>query len=87
MPLPEKALAYLPVAVSALKPSGGWLHFHAFAHAAKTENPAEKAKLKVTEALASLSMDFEVPLIRVVRSTGPNWFQIVADVHLPPLTQ
>ena len=87
MPLPEKALEYLPAAVSALKPSGGWIHVHVFEHAAKTESPAEKVKLKVTEALASLSMDFEVPLIRVVRSTGPNWFQMVADVHLPPLTQ
>jgi len=87
MPLPEKAFEYLPAAVSALKPSGGWIHVHVFEHAAKTESPAEKVKLKVTEALASLSMDFEVPLIRVVRSTGPNWFQIVADVHLPPLTQ
>ncbi len=87
MPLPEKALEYLPAAVSALKPSGGWIHVHVFEHAAKTESPAEKVKLKVTEALASLSMDFEVPLVRVVRSTGPNWFQLVADVHLSPLTQ
>jgi len=87
MPLPEKALEYLPAAVSALKPSGGWIHVHVFEHAAKTESPIEKVKLKLTEALASLSIDFEVPLIRVVRSTGPNWFQIVADVHLPPLTQ
>ena len=87
MPLPEKALEYLPAAVSALKPSGGWIHVHVFEHAAKTESPIEKVKLKLTEALASLSIDFEIPLIRVVRSTGPNWFQIVADVHLPPLTQ
>jgi len=87
MPLPEKALEYLPAAVSALKPSGGWIHVHVFEHAAKTESPIEKVKLKLTEALASLSIDFEVPLIRVVRSTGPNWFHIVADVHLPPLTQ
>jgi tRNA (guanine37-N1)-methyltransferase len=87
MPLPEKALEYLPAAVSALKPSGGWIHVHVFEHAAKTESPIEKVKLKLTEALASLSIDFEVPLIRVVRSTGPNWFQIVADVYLPALTQ
>jgi tRNA (guanine37-N1)-methyltransferase len=87
MPLPEKALEYLPYAVLALKTSGGWIHTYSFEHATKTENPVEKVKLKVTEALATLSMAFEVPLIRVVRSTGPNWFQIVADVHQPPLTK
>jgi tRNA (guanine37-N1)-methyltransferase len=87
IPLPEKAFEYLPAAVSALKPSGGWMHVHVFEHAAKTENAAEKAKLKVAEALASLSIDFEVPLVRVVRKTGPNWFQLVADVHVLPLTR
>jgi tRNA (guanine37-N1)-methyltransferase len=87
MPLPEKALEYLPAAVSALKPLGGWIHVHVFEHATKTEDPAEKVKLKVTEALASLSTNFEVPLVRVVRRTGPNWFQLVADMHLSPLTQ
>jgi tRNA (guanine37-N1)-methyltransferase len=85
MPLPEKALEYLPSAVAALKPTGGWIHVHVFEHAAKTESPAEKVKLKVTEALASLSVDFEIPFVRVVRRTGPNWFQLVADVHLSPL--
>jgi tRNA (guanine37-N1)-methyltransferase len=87
MPLPEKALEYLPAAVSALKPSGGWIQVHVFEHAAKTESPTEKVKLKLTAELASLSIDFEVPLVRVVRSTGPNWFHIVADVHVEPSTK
>jgi len=82
MPLPEKAFAYLPCAVSALKKSGGWIHVHAFEHALKTENPAEKVKQKVAETLAVLNVDFEVSHVRVVRSTGPNWFQLVADVHI-----
>jgi tRNA (guanine37-N1)-methyltransferase len=82
MPLPEKALEYLPYASSALKVSGGWIHYYGLEHAKKTESPAEKAKLKVAEALAALGVDFEVPFVRVVRSTGPNWFQIVADVHI-----
>jgi tRNA (guanine37-N1)-methyltransferase len=82
MPLPEKAFEYLPCAVSALKASGGWMHVHAFEHAMKTENPAEKVKLKVAEKLDALDVDFEVPFVRVVRSTGPNWFQLVADVHV-----
>jgi tRNA (guanine37-N1)-methyltransferase len=82
MPLPEKAIEYLPAAVSALKPSGGWIHLYVFEHAAKTENPAEKAKLKVAEALDALGAEFEVPFVRIVRSTGPNWYQLAADVYV-----
>jgi len=82
MPLPEKALEYLPCAVSALKASGGWIHYYGFEHATKTESPAEKVKLKVAETLDALGVDFEVPFVRVVRSTGPNWFQLVADVRV-----
>jgi tRNA (guanine37-N1)-methyltransferase len=82
MPLPEKALEYLPYAVSALKVSGGWIHYYGFEHAAKTESPTENAKLKVEKALEAVGVDFEPPFVRVVRSTGPNWFQIVADVHV-----
>jgi tRNA (guanine37-N1)-methyltransferase len=82
MPLPEKAFDYLPHAVSALKSSGGWLHVHTFEHGTKTENPAEKAKQKITEALNALSVGFEVPYVRVVRSTGPNWRQIATDIHI-----
>jgi len=83
MPLPEKALEYLPTAISALKPSGGWIHVHVFEHASKTENPVEKVKLKLIEAFASLNIESTVPLVRIVRRTGPNWFQLAADVHLP----
>jgi tRNA (guanine37-N1)-methyltransferase len=82
MPLPEKAFEYLPYALSALKASGGWIHLHTFEHATKTEKPAEKVKQKVTEELQALGVDCESPLVRVVRSTGPNWWQLVADIHV-----
>jgi tRNA (guanine37-N1)-methyltransferase len=82
MPLPEKAYEYLPCAVSALKRSGGWIHIHTFEYAAKAEDPAEKVRRKVTETLSKLNVNFEVPLVRVVRSTGPNWWHLVADVHV-----
>jgi tRNA (guanine37-N1)-methyltransferase len=82
MPLPEKAYGYLPCAVSALKLSGGWIHIHAFEHATKTENPAEKVKQKVKEKLDASGVAFEIPFVRVVRNTGPNWWQLVADVHM-----
>jgi tRNA (guanine37-N1)-methyltransferase len=82
MPLPEKALEYMPSAVSALKKSGGWIHYYGFEHAAKIESPIEMVKLKVVEALDTLGVAFKPPFVRVVRSTGPNWFQLVADVHV-----
>ena len=82
MPLPEKALECLPCAISALKKSGGWIHYYGFEHATKRESPTEKAKLKVSKALEASGIDFEVTLVRVVRSTGPNWFQLVADIHV-----
>ncbi len=82
LPLPEKALEYLPCALSALKASGGWIHYYGLEHANKAESPTEKAKLKVEEALDDLGVDFKVPFVRVVRSTGPNWFQLVADVRV-----
>lgn len=82
MPLPERALTYLPYAISALKASRGWIHYYGFEHAAKTENPAEKTRLKIVNTLDSLDINFEVPFVRVVRSTGPNWFQLAADIHV-----
>jgi len=82
MPLPEKAYAYLPCATVALKATGGWIHVYVFEHALKTENPVKKVKQKVMETLDVSSANFEVSTVRVVRSTGPNWFQLVADVHV-----
>jgi tRNA (guanine37-N1)-methyltransferase len=80
MPLPEKAFEYLPYALLALKKAGGWIHYYDFEHAKKNENPIEKVKLKVAEKLGGLGVTFEIPFGRVIRSTGPNWYQIVLDI-------
>ncbi len=80
MPLPEKALEYLPYALLALKKTKGWIHYYDFEHANKNENPIEKVKLKVAEKLESLDVAFEFPFSRVVRTTGPNWYQIALDI-------
>ncbi len=82
MPLPERALEYLPCAVLALKKSGGWIHYYDFEHATKNEDPIEKVKLRVAERLAKLNASFEFPLCRVIRTTGPNWHQIVLDIKM-----
>jgi tRNA (guanine37-N1)-methyltransferase len=86
MPLPEKALEYLPYAVLALKPSGGWIHFYDFQHATGNEDPVEKTKLKVAQKLGSLSIGYSFVFSRVVRSTGPNWYQTALDIRVDSLS-
>lgn len=80
MPLPEKALEYLPSAVSALKENGGWIHYYDFEHAGKGECPVEKNKLKVAAKLRDVGVPFGLSYGRVVRPTGPNWHQIALDI-------
>jgi len=82
MPLPEKALEYLPYAVLALKASGGWIYYYSFEYATKTETPTEKTKLKAAQKLSRLNVAFEFPFSRVVRPIGPNWYQVVLDIQI-----
>jgi tRNA (guanine37-N1)-methyltransferase len=84
MPLPEKALEYLPYALLALKESAGWIHYYDFIHAAKGEDPVEKVKIRVRQRLRNLDVVFEVPFGRTVRKTGPHWYQVVLDVKTRP---
>jgi tRNA (guanine37-N1)-methyltransferase len=85
MPLPEKALEYLPYALSALKQTGGWIHYYDFQHAPGKENPVEKTKLKVAEKLDSMGARYVFANSRVMRSTGPNWYQTVLDIKVVAL--
>ncbi len=80
MPLPELALEYLPIAVKTLKLSGGWIHFHNFEHAENRKDAVKITKQKVEGIL--LGFDYYVEVARIVRSTGPNWYQIVLDICL-----
>lgn len=82
MLLPEKALEYLPAALSALKKSGGWIHYYDFQHAYQNENPVEGTKRKVEEKLDSLGVKYSFTCGRVIRSTGPNWYQTVLDIQV-----
>lgn len=84
MPLPEKVLAYLPYAVSALKLSGGSIHCHCFEHAATKCESTKNAQIKIEQKLRSLNVDFEIPFSRVVRSVGPKWHQVEFDVQVNP---
>jgi tRNA (guanine37-N1)-methyltransferase len=84
MPLPAKALEYLPFALLALKRNGGWVHYYDFEHATKDEDAVDKARMKVSERLRNVCASFEIPFGRVVRATGPNWYQIVLDIKAKP---
>jgi tRNA (guanine37-N1)-methyltransferase len=42
MPLPEKALKYLPCALSALKALGGWIHYYGLEQPLKLKAPPKK---------------------------------------------
>jgi tRNA (guanine37-N1)-methyltransferase len=85
VPFPEKALEYLPYAVSLLKDDGGWIHCHVFEHDNKKRNYLDEANSKVTNTLKTMTIDFTIQKSRVVRSVGPNWFHIVADIHVSSL--
>jgi len=82
MPLPEKAYEFLDVALMSLQKGLGWIHYYAFEHAQKHENPIEKAKIKVAEKLNKMNIDFDMPFSRIVRNTGPNWYQIALDLRI-----
>lgn len=82
MPLPGKAYEYLDQALIALKPSGGYVHFYAFEHATKDESPVEKVKARVSERLQKLKTGFDISFGRIVRTTGPNWYQVVIDIQV-----
>ena len=82
MPLPERALEYLPCALLALKKSGGWIHYYDFEYADKSESPVERVRSKVAERLQRLDVDFVFRFSRVVRTTGPNWCQVVLDIRI-----
>jgi tRNA (guanine37-N1)-methyltransferase len=82
MPLPEKALEYLPSAIKSLKRSGGWIHYYDFEYAKKDENPILKIIKKVGQKLTALNIKYEIVNSRIVRSIGPNWYQIVLDIRL-----
>jgi len=82
MPLPERAYEYLDYALLAVRPIGGWIHYYDFEHAKKGENPIEKIEAKVSEKLEMLGVNFQVVFGRIVRTTGPNWYQVVLDIQV-----
>jgi tRNA (guanine37-N1)-methyltransferase len=82
MPLPEKAFEYLDYALTALKPTGGKIHYYDFVHAEKGVDPIKEVEKKVSEKLGNINVNFECTFGRVVRPIGPRWFQVVLDINV-----
>ncbi len=82
MPLPEKAYEYFDCAISALRPTGGWIYYYDFEHAKKDEDPIKKTEAKVIKRLREMDISFEVSFGRIVRATGPRWYQTVIDIKI-----
>ncbi len=81
MPYPELALDYLRYAVMAIR-SSGWIHVYLHIEADKSENPYEKAKNMVADALSELVKKHSFGTIRKVRTVKPRTYQIVVDVFI-----
>jgi tRNA (guanine37-N1)-methyltransferase len=84
MPLPAKAYEYLDIAVKALKDGRGVIHYYDFVHAGRGEKPIRKLVEKVSDKLNGLGVEWAVAASRVVRTVGPNWYQVVLDINIRP---
>jgi tRNA (guanine37-N1)-methyltransferase len=82
MPLPIKSFEYLLYAVKALKEGRGTIHYYDFIHSDKSEDPIEKMNCKVSTELSKQMIEHKIEFSRVVRSVGPNWYQVVLDIKI-----
>jgi len=80
MNLPESAIEYVDVACKTLKPEGGIMHYYEFA---KSPNPLENAKVRLTEAAKKANRSIsKVLFAKTVRATAPFEWQIVLDAQI-----
>lgn len=84
MPLPEKSLEYLETAIAALKPSGGYMHYYGHAHARKKEKSIDKIVKEASKKMAELGILFYIKHSDIVRTVGPNWYQVGLDIQIAP---
>ena len=80
MPLPERAMEFVPDAVLALKPKGGMVHYFAHVKADNKKDCQDAGLAAASEAFSKY--DHNIKGIRVVREVGPRFYQIVADVSV-----
>ncbi|MEM3440367.1 MAG: class I SAM-dependent methyltransferase family protein [Candidatus Bathyarchaeia archaeon] len=79
MPLPERAIEFLDSAVSALR-GRGFINYYCFSHGKGEGAAVDGARARLAERLDSIGCDYEILNAKVVRETGPNWYQIAFDL-------
>ena len=79
MPLPEKALTYLPIAYQALKEGKGTIHYYEHIFYEKGEDPLQKA---LEHVKGKVTFGFDVEYSGVVREVGPRLAQVVLDLRV-----
>ena len=85
MPLPHLCYEYLPKAIQALKPRGGFIHVYDFVENVRRRSEAiSNAKDKYSMRLSELGLQdkFKIINARVVRSAGPKKYQVVLDIEI-----
>lgn len=79
MPSPEHAINYLTKAVEALK-RRGVVHYYDVAH--QVSNLHDYISRRISSAVGSLSLKWEVKTVRVLRSVAPSKIYLSADVYV-----
>ncbi|MEM3606681.1 MAG: class I SAM-dependent methyltransferase family protein [Candidatus Bathyarchaeia archaeon] len=82
MPLPEKAFEFLDISVSALKPSGGFIHYQDFIQSKEEKEALKKTEEKVSEKLKELNINFQFSGGRIIKCIAPYKFQIALDIKV-----
>jgi tRNA (guanine37-N1)-methyltransferase len=79
MNLPHDAFAYLDVAVTALKHTGGFIHYYGITTA---EKPLESLCATVITQLKEMGVKVQVVNTRIVRPAAPHEDMVVLDLHV-----
>jgi tRNA (guanine37-N1)-methyltransferase len=80
MNLPETAIEFVEAACTALKPSGGFIHFYSFIDASSSiEEKKLEFKKKVEESGRTVGAFFSS---KTVRETAPREWQVVIDAQI-----
>lgn len=79
MPLPEMAAEYLDIAIAALKPPTGIIHYYSHNYAARRQDAVNESMNDIKSVLKN---KYSVISGRIVREVGPRWYQVVLDLKI-----
>ncbi len=82
MPLPMLSDKSIPVAVKALRPEGGIIHYYTHLFIESSEVPVHSAWVRVQSLLRNSVSSIDLKGGRKVRSIGPRQYQVVLDIQV-----